>query len=421
MRVLIVGGGGREHAILWHVRRSPLVDEVFCAPGNAGTAQLARNVPIPAHDADGLLGFAVAQGIDLTIVGPESPLIAGLADRFREQGLRVFGPSAAAARLEGSKAWAKSVMQKYGIPCARSVTFDSARAAKDYVLAQPVPVVVKADGEALGKGVTVAQTHAEALAAITAAMEERVFGAAGERVVIEECLRGPEVSALAFSDGCTVVPMVPACDYKRVYDGDEGPNTGGMGGYSPPGFVGAAFQDTVLRTILQPTVAALAAEGVTYQGVLYAGLMLTEDGPKVLEFNCRFGDPETQVILPRLKSDLVAIALAVAEGRLAEVPVEWDERVTCGVVLASGGYPGPIRKGLPIEGLDRLDDGILAFHAGTMLAEGRVVTSGGRVLALVALGRDLAAARTAVYANVDRVTFAGRHYRRDIAAREVQA
>lgn len=419
MKVLVVGGGGREHAIVWRLIQSPLVSQIFCAPGNAGIGLMAHNVPLAASQIDKLVTFALDNGIDLTIVGPEAPLIGGLADRLRRAGKLVFGPVAAAARLEGSKAWAKDLMQRYGIPCARSRTFDDAARAKDYVLSQALPIVVKADGLAQGKGVTVAQTQEEALAAVSAAMESRVFGAAGDSVVIEECLSGLEVSALAFTDGQTVVPMVPACDYKRVDDGDEGPNTGGMGSYSPPGFVGAALQDTIKRTILEPTVAALKAEGIDYRGVLYAGLMLTEDGPKVLEYNVRFGDPETQVILPRLRSDLFEVCLEVARGRLDAVTVEWDDAAACGVVLASGGYPDGYAKGCTIEGLDELDDGILAFHAGTALAKGRFVTAGGRVLALVARGADIGAARAKVYANVGRVQFRGVHYRKDIGAREV--
>jgi phosphoribosylamine---glycine ligase len=420
VKVLVVGGGGREHAIVWSLIQSPLVSQIFCAPGNAGIGLMAHNVPLEANQTDQLVTFALENGIDLTIVGPEAPLIDGLADRLRRAGKLVFGPGAAAARLEGSKAWAKDLMQKYGIPCARSQTFGDLAQARDYVLSQPLPVVVKADGLAQGKGVTVAQSHAEALAALSAAMERRVFGAAGDSVVIEECLSGPEVSALAFADGQTIVPMVPACDYKRVDDGDEGPNTGGMGSYSPPGFVDASLWETIRRTILEPTLAALRAEGIDYRGVLYAGLMLTAAGPKVLEYNVRFGDPETQVILPRLRSDLFAICLEVARGRLDAIAVDWDEAAACGVVLASGGYPVSYAKGYVIEGLDGLDEGILAFHAGTSLVKGRFVTAGGRVLALVARGQDIAAARAKVYANVERVRFTGVHFRQDIGAREVR-
>ena len=420
MKVLVVGGGGREHAIVWRVIQSPLVTEIYCAPGNAGTALMAHNVAIDAHQVDRLQAFAVERGIDLTIIGPEAPLISGLADGLRRAGRLAFGPGAAGARLEGSKAWAKELLQKYDIPCARSAAFRDPRAAKEYVLNQPVPVVVKADGLAQGKGVTVAQTHEEALAAIREAMEQRVFGEAGDAVVVEECLTGPEVSALAFTDGETVVPMVPACDYKRVFDGDLGPNTGGMGSYSPPGFVDAALQERIVTTILRPTVAALAAEGIPYRGVLYAGLMLTADGPKVLEFNARFGDPETQVILPRLRTDLVQICLEVARGRLGEISVDWDERAACAVVLAAGGYPGSYPKGQQITGIDDLDEGVYAFHAGTALSGGKFVTAGGRVLALVGTGGDVAEARAMVYANTDRVRFDGVHYRRDIGAREVR-
>jgi phosphoribosylamine---glycine ligase len=364
--------------------------------------------------------IALDTGIDLTIVGPESPLILGLADRLSAAGLRVFGPSAAAARLEGSKAWAKALLQEHGIPCAKSATFDSAAEAKEYILSQPTPIVVKADGEALGKGVVVAQNHDEALAAVAMMMEQRAFGAAGDRVVVEECLRGPEVSALAFVDGATVVPMVPACDYKRIFDGDLGPNTGGMGSYSPPSFVDAPLWEDIRDSILQPTADAMVKLGCPYRGVMYAGVMVTEDGPKALEFNARFGDPETQVILPLLKSDLVEVALAVAEGRLANTPVEWHDGATCGVVLASAGYPGEIVTGQRIAGLDQLEDGILAFLGGVAQTNGELLTSGGRVLTVVAQGADVAEARDRVYRNIARLEFAGRQYRSDIGAREVK-
>lgn len=421
MKVLVVGGGSREHALVWRAVQSPLVSETYCAPGNAGTGLMARNVPIPANDVRGLAAFVETERIDLTIVGPETPLIAGLADAIRERGRRVFGPVAEAARLEGSKVWTKDLLQRHGIPCARSEHFGDPRAAAAYVEGLEPPIVVKADGEAGGKGVVVAQSRAEARDAIENMMVRRAFGRSGERVVIEEYLSGVEVSALAFTDGLKVVPMVPACDYKRIYDGDQGPNTGGMGAYSPPGFVDEALRERILKTILEPTVTALAKEGVTYRGVLYAGLMLTPEGPKVLEYNARFGDPETQVILPRLKSDLIAIALAVADGRLSDVEVEWDERAACGVVLASAGYPGEIVKGFEVVGLDRLDAGLLPFHGGTAWVDGKVITTGGRVLTLVALGKDVAEARERVYANVDRIQFTGRQYRSDIALREVKA
>ncbi|MHB1004309.1 MAG: phosphoribosylamine--glycine ligase [Chloroflexota bacterium] len=421
MRVLVVGGGSREHALVWRAVQSPLVSDTYCAPGNAGTGLMAHNVPISASDVAALAAFAYANRIDLTIVGPETPLIAGIGDAFRARGLTIFGPDAAGARLEGSKAWAKELLQKYGIPCARSVTFSDPVAAKAYVEALAPPIVVKADGEAAGKGVVVAQSRAEAVDAIADMMQRRIFGPSGDLVVVEEFLSGLEVSALAFVDGETVVPMVPACDYKRVGDGDSGPNTGGMGSYSPPAIMDEAMRERVRRTILEPSAAALKAEGITYRGVLYAGLMLTEDGPKVLEFNARFGDPETQVILPRLKTDLVEVALFVARGDLSDLAVEWDDGATCGVVLAAGGYPAAFPKGLPVEGLDTLDDGVLPFHGGTALVNGRVVTAGGRVVTLVAHGKSLAEARAKVYANVDKVRFAGRHFRTDIAAREVRA
>lgn len=421
MKVLIIGSGAREHTILWKVLQSPAVRRVYCSPGNAGMGMMAHNLPFAATDGARLASWAAQQRIDLTIVGPESPLFAGVVDRFQALGLKVFGPTRAAALIEGSKAWAKDLMKKYGLPCAdyRTFTAEQVSQAKAFVLGQPCPIVVKADGEAFGKGTIVAQTHEEALEALTGFMEEKTLGAAGEKVVIEEHLTGPEVSLLAFTDGRTIAPMVPACDYKRVFDHDQGPNTGGMGSYSPPSFLDDAGVEHITNTILRPTVEAMAAEGRPYRGVLYAGLMMTPEGPKVLEFNARLGDPETQVIFPRLKTDLVEVCLAVVEGRLEEIRVEWSPEAACGVVLASGGYPGEFAKGFPISGLDNLDEGILAFHAGTALQGHRLVTAGGRVLTLAALGPTLAQVRAKVYANAPKVQFQGCHYRTDIALREV--
>ncbi|HZU04733.1 MAG TPA: phosphoribosylamine--glycine ligase, partial [Chloroflexota bacterium] len=320
MRILVVGAGAREHALLWKLAQSPLRPQLYCAPGNAGTAALAETVPLAAEDIDGLARWAAEQAIDLTLVGPEAPLAAGIADAFAARGLALFGPTRAAATIEASKAWAKTLMQRHGIPTARAVVADDLAAARRALDTFGLPVVIKADGLAAGKGVTVATTRAEAEAALVACLVDRVFGAAGERVVIEECLQGRELSVLAFADGQTVRPLVPACDYKRVGDGDTGPNTGGMGAYAPPPWVTPAMQARIEREILAPALAALAAAGRPYRGVLYAGLMLTRDGPKVLEFNCRFGDPEAQVVLPLLATDLVEIAQAVVAGRLHEVP-----------------------------------------------------------------------------------------------------
>ena len=419
MKVLVIGNGAREHAITWKLAQSHWQPRLYCAPGNAGTSLLAQNIPLAAHDVAGLLAFARAEAIDLTVVGPEAPLVAGLADRFREAGLAVFGPSMAAATLEGSKVWSKRLMQRWGIPTASAEVFDSMASAAAHLETIAYPAVIKADGLAAGKGVTIVSDRAEALQAVEDMMERRVFGSAGERVIVEECLYGREVSLLAFTDGETVVPMVAACDYKRVNDGDQGPNTGGMGSYSPPSFFSSALQREVTQSILEATVKAMAAEGCPYQGVLYAGLMLTDQGPKVLEFNARFGDPETQVVLPRLKSDLLDIMLATVSGRLGSEPVAWDDSACCGVVLASGGYPGHYETGKLIDGLEEVPPEVEVFHAGTMRRDGRVVTNGGRVLTVVAKGKDMREAREKVYAGLAPIRFEGMHYRRDIALREV--
>ncbi|HZR98100.1 MAG TPA: phosphoribosylamine--glycine ligase [Chloroflexota bacterium] len=451
MKILVVGGGAREHALVWKLAQSPRRPELYCAPGNAGTAALAQNVPIGAEDVPALAAWADEHRINLTIVGPEAPLVAGLADALAARGRAVFGPTQAAAQIEASKAWAKDLMQRHGIPTARCVVAADREAARRALDGFGLPVVVKADGLAAGKGVTVAQTRAEAEAAIDACLVERAFGAAGERVLIEECLTGRELSVLAFADGQTIVPMVPACDYKRVGDGDTGPNTGGMGAYAPPAMATPALMARVQQEILGPTLAALAAEGRPYRGVLYAGLMLTADGPKVLEFNCRFGDPETQVVLPLLDSDLVEVAEAVAQGRLDEITVRWRDAACCGVVLAAGGYPGSYATGQPITGLDKVPTDVLVFHAGTKAAppslpnaggervgvpspsslraappnnnggepRAGIVTAGGRVLTVAAVAPTLAAARERAYAGVQAIHFEGAHYRRDVAAREL--
>src|SRR4051794_6565877 len=392
---------------------------LYCAPGNAGTSTLAENVPLRTEDLAGLTGWAAEHAVDLTIVGPEAPLVAGIADAFAARGLAVFGPSRAAAEIEASKSWAKSLLERHGIPTARAAVADDAATARRHLDAYGLPVVVKADGLAAGKGVTVAGTRLEAEAAVDTCLVAGAFGEAGRRVLIEECLVGQELSVLAFADGETVVPMVPACDYKRVSDGDEGPNTGGMGAYAPPSLATPELQARIEREILAPTLAALAAEGRPYRGVLYAGLMLTADGPKVLEFNCRSGDPETQVVLPLLDCDLVAVALAVAHGELARTPVRWSPGAACGVVLASAGYPDRYATGQSIGGLGALPADALVFHAGTRRVDGQVVTAGGRVLTVTATGPSLAEARARAYAAVDGIQFEGRHYRRDIAAREL--
>ena len=419
MRVLVIGNGAREHTIAWKLSQSSQRPDLFCAPGNAGTSQVAQNVALAATDVDGLLQWARAQRVDLTVVGPEAPLVAGLVDRFQEAGLVVFGPSRAAAAIEGSKIWAKQLMQRYGIPTARAEVFERAAEAREYVMSQQLPIVVKADGLAAGKGVVVASSLEEALAAVDSMMEKKVFGAAGAKLMVEECMVGREVSLLAFTDGQTVVPMVPACDYKRVGDADVGANTGGMGAYSPPSFFPPALQERVVKAVLEPAVRGMAAEGCPYTGVLYAGLMLTADGPKVLEFNARLGDPETQVMLPRLKSDLLEVMLSTVRGELSPEQVTWDDEACCGIVLASGGYPGPYQTGFPISGLETLPPGVEVFHAGTAYQDGRTLTAGGRVLTVTARARDVGEARERAYAGVARISFEGLHFRRDIALREV--
>ena len=420
MKVLVIGNGAREHALVWKIARSPRVDGIYAVPGNAGTGGLANNLDIPLNDISSIIRKAGELGIGLAVVGPEAPLAAGMADLFNQAGIAVFGPSRAAARLESSKAFARDVMQRNNIPCAAGRTFTSYSEAKRYIESQELPIVVKADGLAAGKGVTVAKTAEEALGALHSIMEDRAFGTAGDRVVIEECLLGKEVSLLAFTDGDSVIPMVPACDYKRVFDGDEGPNTGGMGSYSPPGFFDQEMAGQVLENIIRPTIAAMNREGSPYKGVLYTGLIITRQGPKVLEFNARFGDPETQVILPRLESDLVEIMLSVIEGKLGQMKIVWSSDACVGVVMSSGGYPGDYRTGTPITISDSLEKDVNVFYAGAgKRGDSSIVTSGGRVLTVTATGRSMKEAREKVYRNMPYINFEGCHFRRDIAAREV--
>jgi phosphoribosylamine--glycine ligase len=420
LKILIIGGGAREHALAWKIKQSPRDIELFVSPGNAGTAALAHNLNISSNEIDSLTKAAQQLNIDLAVVGSEAPLAAGLVNRFHKLGLPVFGPTKAAAQIESSKVFARNLMQKYGIPYPEGVTFSSYPEAKKYVESGPVPLVVKADGLAAGKGVKVAGTREEALKALSDIMEARIFGEAGDKVIIEECLTGKEVSLLAFTDGDTVVPMVPACDYKRVFDQDRGPNTGGMGSYSPPGFFDNNLTHYVTDTVLEPAIKAMAREGTPYKGVLYAGLMIVDGNPKVLEFNARFGDPETQAILPRLKTDLVDILLAVVDNKLNHIEVQWKEDACVGVVMASGGYPGIYKTGFKITGLNELNDDVTVFHAGTKLGnDSQIYTDGGRVLTVTATGETMAEARARVYNNLPHIHFDGCYYRRDIAAREV--
>lgn len=419
MHVLVVGSGGREHALAWKLSQSPQVSRISIAPGNGGQVAKADNVAIAANDIAALLDFARHHAVDLTVVGPEAPLVAGIVDTFQRAGLAIFGPSAAAARLEGSKTFAKTFMLEEGIPTAPAEIFDTYEAAQAALNHYHGPVVVKASGLAAGKGVFVCDTPAEADAALRRIMVDRVFGSAGDRVLLERRLRGEEASLLAFSDGTTVVPMPPARDYKRAYDGDAGPNTGGMGGYTPSPFLSPTMVERILAQVLQPAVDGMRRRGTPFVGVLYAGLMLTTEGPQVLEFNARFGDPETQILLPLLKTDLIDIIMACIEGRLDSVPIQWDTCYNVGIVLASGGYPGPYERDKPITGLDdaaKIADVI--FHAGTKREGDTVLTAGGRVLTVTAQGKTLSEARNRAYAAVRHIHFEGIHYRTDIAITE---
>ena len=420
MRILVVGGGGREHALVWKLAQSPRVKKIYCAPGNPGIGELAECVNIDVKDNTALLTFAWENKIDLTVVGPEAPLANGLVDIFAEHGLKVFGPTKAAAQIEGSKAFAKKLMKKYGIPTAAYEVFTDLTAAKDYIRRQGAPIVVKADGLAAGKGVVVATTVDEALAAVDMIMGDAVFGDAGARVVVEEFMEGEEASLLTFTDGLTVVPMVSAQDHKRVADGDAGPNTGGMGAYAPAPVVTPAMLARIMREILQPTVEAMRREGCPYVGCLYAGLMITADGPKVVEFNARFGDPETQVVLPLLESDLTVVMEACINGRLERTPVAWANGAAVCVVMAAGGYPGDYKKGDAIDGLPAAAaGGAVVFHAGTAKQGGTIVTNGGRVLGVTAMDGDVLKAIEKAYAAVGKISFAGMHYRKDIAHRVI--
>ncbi len=422
MRVLVIGGGGREHALAWKLRQSPRVDTLYCAPGNAGIADDAECVPIAADDVKGLLRFAEERHVDLTVVGPELPLTLGLVDRFTAAGLRAFGPTAAAARLEGSKAFAKELLRHEHVPTAFFGAFADPDDAARYVKEVGAPVVVKADGLASGKGVFICPTVAEALEAVDELMRARLFGDAGSRVVVEEFLEGEEVSFMALTDGATVLPLATSQDHKRAFDGDRGPNTGGMGAYSPAPLVTPALQEGIMREIMEPVVRGLARQGVRYTGILYAGLMVHDGAARVLEFNVRFGDPEAQALLVRLRSDLVELLERACAGRLAGATVEWDPRAAVCVVLAAEGYPGAVERGQPIDGVDALREwqGGVVFHAGTKRPDGALVTDGGRVLGVTALGDTIEQAVAEAYAAVGRISWPGMHYRRDIGHRARQ-
>jgi phosphoribosylamine---glycine ligase len=419
MKVLVIGGGGREHALVWKIAQSSLVEMVFCAPGNPGTAQLAQNVNIAVDDLPALLAFAQAEHIGLTVVGPELPLSMGLVDLFEEHGLKVFGARKNAALIESSKAFSKDIMRKYDVPTAAYGVFTEIEPAVAFIDQTGTPIVIKADGLAAGKGVIIAQNREEAVAAVTDMLSGNAFGAAGSRVVVEEFLKGEEASFLAFTDGEIIIPLASAQDHKAVFDGDLGPNTGGMGAYSPAPVVTPAIHEKAMAEVMRRTVDGMAAEGRPYRGVLYAGLMIDGDSVKTLEFNARFGDPECQPLLMRMKSDIIPILLAVACGDLAGVEIEWHDKAAVCVVLAAGGYPGDYRKGDPIAGLAeaaQLED-LVVFHAGTKSSAGEVVTSGGRVLGVTALGDTVQSAIARAYQGVDLISWPEMHYRRDIGAK----
>src|SRR4030067_2430606 len=423
MNVLVIGSGGREHAWVWKMRQSKKVKKLYCATGNAGIAQEAECVNIQPDNIDGLLSFAKEKKIDLTVVGPELPLSLGIVDKFEEAGLRVFGPTASAARLEYSKAFAKEMMAKCNIPTAVFKTFTFSHEAKEYIKEKEVPLVIKADGLAAGKGVVVAETVDEAINAVTDMMENRAFGKAGDKVVIEDCLKGEEAAFMVFTDGTTIVPMVSAQDHKRVFDNDKGPNTGGMGAYSPAPVVSDALAEKVIDEVFKPLLDGLKKEGIIYKGVLYAGLMIDDNQLNVLEFNCRFGDPEAQPILFRLKSDIIEIMEAIIDNRLSDINVEWKQEASVCIVIASKGYPGNYEKGRVIQGLDEAEEikGVKVFHAGTAKKEDKIVTAGGRVLGVTASGIDINEAVATAYKAVEKIKFDGMHFRKDIASRALTA
>ena len=424
MKLLVVGGGGREHAIIRKLRENPSVTEIYALPGNAGMEGEAVCVPVKATDIDAIVAFARENAVDYAVVAPDDPLVLGMADLMRENGFKVFGPSKRAAIIEGSKVFSKNLMKKYGIPTAKYEVFDSAEQAIAYVREQNIyPTVVKADGLALGKGVILAQDEQEAADAIRAIMEDRIFGESGANVVIEEFRTGPEVSVLAFTDGETVAPMISSMDHKRALDGDCGKNTGGMGTVSPNPYYTKEIAEQCMREIFLPTMHAMNGENRTFRGCLYFGLMLTPDGPKVIEYNCRFGDPETQVVLPMLQTDLLDIMEAIEKQTLADLPIEWKQGACACVILASGGYPEKYETGKPISGLDEKGqtEGAAVYHAGTKLENGTFLTSGGRVLGITASGSTLRAALDAAYAAAKGVSFEGVHYRTDIGRRALEA
>ena len=421
MKVLVVGGGGREHSLVWKLQQSPKVTKIYCAPCNAGISELAECIDIQADNIEALLDFVKYEWIDLTVVGPEVPLAAGIVDAFIKEERRIFGPDSTGAQLEGSKQFAKDFMQKYGIPTAEYRAFSSYQPAEEYIRLKGAPIVLKADGLAAGKGVIIAQTVDEAVKALKLIMKDKAFGDAGSRVVIEQCLKGEEASFMIVTDGKTVVPLATSQDHKRIFDGDKGPNTGGMGAYSPAPVVNDSLRAEIMDSIIAPVMKGLTKERINFRGVIYVGVMVCEGKPYVLEFNVRFGDPEAQPILMRLESDLFELLKATAEGRLADVKVTWKEDAAVCVVLSSRGYPGSYDKGDVITGLDEFKgrDDVVIFHAGTKLKGRNIVTSGGRVLGVTALGNDIVTAKRNAYKAIDKISYNGMHYRKDIADKAI--
>ena len=422
MKVLVIGSGGREHAIVWKVSKSRHIDKIYCCPGNAGISELAECINFDDNNFGALVDFVKYEGIDLTIVGPEVPLSKGIADVFEKEGRKILGPNMKAAQLEGSKVFAKDLMRRYGIPTAEYKTFTSCLNAEDYVGLKGAPIVIKADGLAAGKGVIVAETVDEAINGLRLIMKDRAFGDAGNRVIVEECIHGEEASFMAFTDGKTILPMVSSQDHKRVFDGDNGPNTGGMGAYSPAPVITEKLESIIMENVMRPMIRGLQSEGIKYKGILYAGLMIQNNQPYVLEFNCRLGDPETQPVLSRLKTDLIDIALAITDDKLSDINLEWKPDASVCVVIASKGYPGAYEKGKIITGLDdvkKMNDTFL-FHAGTAFNNNKLVTSGGRVLGVTALGKDIKDAKDRAYIAIEKIHFNGMHYRKDIADRAIK-
>ncbi|EMT38335.1 phosphoribosylamine--glycine ligase [Thermoanaerobacter thermohydrosulfuricus] len=414
MKVLVIGGGGREHAIVHKLSQSSKVDKIYCAPGNAGIGLLAECVDIKIGDIEKLKEFAIKNNIDLTVVGPEMPLVQGIVDEFEKAGLKIFGPNKSAAAIEGSKYFTKQLLSKYNIPTGRFKAFDKYQEALKFLKETWYPAVMKADGLAQGKGVFIVKDFIEAKEALDLMMKKRIFGASGDIIIIEEMLFGKEASVFAFTDGENILPMVSAMDYKKIYEGDKGPNTGGMGSIAPNPYLEEETLKEVMESILKPMVKALQKEGIVYKGVLYAGLMLTKEGPKVLEFNARFGDPETQVVLPLLKTDLIDIMEATIEGKLDKIQIEWEDKKAVCAVAVSNGYPGEYQTGFEITGLEKVKEAFV-YHAGTVLKDGKIVTSGGRVLAVTSIGDSYEEAREKVYREIKKISFKGMYYRKDIA------